>query len=65
MSRNRRPGNLERLRQFRDGAVRTRHAKKDFSSRGIGERAETSSMSDALRLAILLILVRRLASVVN
>src|SRR4029450_5820983 len=40
MSRNRRPGNLERLRQFRDGAVRTRHAKKDFSSRGIGERAE-------------------------
>src|SRR4029434_8778691 len=40
MSRNRRPGNLERLRQFRDGAVRTRHAKKDFSSRGMGERAE-------------------------
>src|SRR5437899_10513308 len=40
VSRNRRGRNLERLGQFRDGAVSAGHAKEDFPSRAIGERTE-------------------------
>jgi len=40
VARNGRRRNLERLRQFRDRAVRARHAKEDFPSRPIRKRAE-------------------------